>query len=104
MRTTIKAALFALAGWFAALALLTYAAEPSREVIAWVPHARLAQTLSSAPVSVMEGRSGGFVRLRGDRPGFVRTLYASGAWMVLPAANGGCGGASPRKQQAAAAD
>lgn len=90
MRTTISAALLALAGWFTALAVVTYAAEPSREVIVWVSDARLAETLSNAPVSVLDGQSGGFLRVRGDTPGFVRRLYASGAWMVLPAGSGGC--------------
>ena len=90
MRTTIKVALLALAGWFTALAVVTYAAEPSREVLVWVPDARLAETLSSAPVSVLDGQSGGFLRVRGDTPGFVRSLYASGAWIVLPSGAGGC--------------
>ena len=90
MRTTISAALIALATWFTALAVVTYAAEPSREVLVWVPDARVAETLSSAPVSVLDGQSGGFLRVRGDTPGFVRILYASGAWMVLPAGSGGC--------------
>ena len=89
MRTTIKAALLALAAWFSALAALTYAAEP-RDVVAWVPQARLAEMLSAHSISVIDAPSGGFVRLRGDTPGFARTLYASGAWMVLPAARGGC--------------
>jgi hypothetical protein len=90
MRTTISAAFLALAAWFTALAVVTYAAEPSREVLVWVPNARLAETLSSAPVSVLDGQSGGFLRVRGDTPGFVRILYSSGAWMVLPAGSGGC--------------
>lgn len=90
MPTTIKAALLALAGWFTALAFVTYAAEPSRDVMVWVADARMAEMLSTAPVSVMDGRPGGFLRVRGDAPGFVRTLYASGAWIVLPAASGGC--------------
>lgn len=96
MRTTTnRASLFgatvtALAGWFAAVTLLTYAAEPSREVIAWVPQSRIGATLSTAPVSLLDGRSSGFIRLRGETSGFVRALYASGAWMVLPVAAGGC--------------
>jgi hypothetical protein len=90
MRTTISTALLALASWFTALAVLTYAAEPSREVLVWVPNARLAKTLSSAPVSVLDGQSAGFLRVRGDTPGFVRSLYAGGAWVVLPAGSGGC--------------
>lgn len=90
MRTTISAAFLALAAWFSALAVVTYATEPSGEVLVWLPDARLAEALSSAPVSVLDGQRGGFLRVRGDAPGFVRTLYASGAWLVLPAGSGGC--------------
>ena len=80
----------ALAAWFTALTLLTYAAEPSSEVIAWVPQSRMGDALSIAPVLLLDGQSGGFIRLRGEMSGFVRALYASGAWIVLPAATGGC--------------
>jgi hypothetical protein len=85
-----SAAALALAGWFAALTLLTYAAEPSKEVIAWVPQSLLGAALSTAPVSLMDGQSGGFIRLRGEAPGFVGALYANGARIVLPVASGGC--------------
>lgn len=86
----LGSAVLALAGWLAALTLFTYAAEPSREVIAWVPQSGMGATLSTAPVSVLDGQSGGFIRLRGEKSGFVRALYASGARIVLPVATGGC--------------
>ena len=93
--TTERAALlatggFALAAWFTGLAILAYALEPSPEVVAWAPHDRLATMLSAAPVSVLDGSRHGFLRLRGESPGFVRELYARGAWIVLPAGGGGC--------------
>jgi hypothetical protein len=88
--TLLGAAALALAAWFAALAIVAYAAEPSRYVIAWVPDERMAATLSAAPVSVLEGESGGFLLLRGESPGFVRALYETGAWVVFPAISGGC--------------
>ena len=89
-RTLLGAAVLALAAWFAGMAVLTYAVEPSREIVAWAPPGRLTATLSAAPVSVLNGAGGGFLRLRGESPGFVGALYASGAWLVLPAATGGC--------------
>jgi hypothetical protein len=95
-RTLLGAGAFALAAWFAGLAILAYTVEPSREVIAWVPQGRLAATISAAPVTVLEGQGGGFLRLRGESPGFVGLLYASGAWIVFPAAGGGCRSARPR--------
>ena len=42
---------------------------------------------------IAEDRYGtGFVIANGDGPGFVRKLYAAGAWLVLPATAGGCRG------------
>jgi hypothetical protein len=87
----VGAGVAALSAWFFALAFLTYASEPSWEVIAWVPQARVATTLSRAPVRALDAPAGGFLRLRGDAPGFVAGLYASGAWIVLPAGRAGCG-------------
>ena len=94
-RTLLLAGALALAAWFAGLAILAYAVEPSREVVAWAPQSQLAAMLSEAPVSVLNGQGGGFLRLRGESPGFVRSLYARGAWIVLPAVIGGCRSARP---------
>ena len=88
-RTLLAAGALALAAWFAGLAVLAYAVEPSREVIVWAPAGRL-PTISSAPVSVLDTPGGGFIRLRGESKGFVGALYAGGAWLVLPAAAGAC--------------
>jgi hypothetical protein len=93
-RTLVAAALTALAMWFAGLAVTQYALEPSRDVIVWAPAERLGAVLSGAPVLLLDG-SGPLVKLRGDAPGFVGSLYAGGAWLVLPAARRGCGGRIP---------
>lgn len=88
--TLLLAGALALAAWFAAVALLAYTVEPSPEVVAWAPPGRQAAIISAPSVSVLNGQRGGFLRLRGESPGFVRALYARGAWIVLPAAAGGC--------------
>lgn len=83
--------LLVLVSWVVVLSMLAFKAEPFEEVVAWVPPSRLAEMLSTSPVSVMDVGARGFVVLRGDSPGFVAALYASGAWMVLPARkSGGC--------------
>jgi hypothetical protein len=95
MRTTTErstlffAGALALAAWFVGLALLAYEVEPSREVIAWAPQTRQA-AVTSGPIAVLNGLGSGFLHLRGQSPGFVRALYARGAWIVLPAGFGGC--------------
>jgi len=97
-RTLLAAGALALAAWFAGLAILAYAVEPSREVIVWAPEGRLpALTSLAAPVSVLDTPGGGFIRLRGESKGFVGALYAGGAWLVLPAAAGTCRSARPRR-------
>ena len=95
-RTLLAAGALALAAWFAGLAILAYAVEPSREVIVWAPEGRL-PALAAAPVSVLDTPGGGFIRLRGESTGFVGALYAGGAWLVLPAAAGTCRSARPRR-------
>jgi hypothetical protein len=89
-RTLLLAGALALAAWFAGLAILACAFEPSREVIAWAPPGRRAAITSEPSVSIVNGQGSGFLRLRGESPGFVRSLYARGAWIVLPATAGGC--------------
>ena len=87
MSTTIKVALVTLPLWFAWVALITIAFEPTQNVIVLGAPGAVTQ----APVSLLDSR-GGVLHLRGTQPGFVRELYASGAWLVLPATNGGCRG------------
>ena len=87
MSTTIKAAAITLIAWFGSLAALTLAIEPTRDVIVF----GAAQSAMQAPVGLLDAHDG-FVRVRGSEAGFVRALYANGAWLVLPASNGGCRG------------
>lgn len=88
--------LFVLGGlvlglWMALLSATAFGSRSSDAVLAWVPPDRMAEVLAAAPVSLVDAGSRGFVVLRGDAPGFVSALYASGAWLVLPARRrGGC--------------
>lgn len=93
-RSLLAAGALALVAWFAGLSVISAVFEPSREMIVLVPQARVGSVLSVAPVSVLDGRSN-VIRVRGESRGFVRSLYASGAWLVLPAMKGGCKGQSP---------
>ncbi len=85
----LKAASLALAAWFGGLALLTPLVEPTRDVLVFGPQATIA-TLPSAGAALVDV-SAGWMRVRRAEPGFVTRLYASGAWLVLPAFEGGCG-------------
>lgn len=80
-----------LVAWMAALSAIAFGSRPSEAVVAWAPSGRMAGMLAASPVSVLNPGARGFVVLRGNSPGFVAALYASGAWVVLPARrSGGC--------------
>ena len=82
------AALLALAAWFGGLAILTPLVEPTRDVLVFGPQATIA-TLPAAGATLVDV-SAGWTRVRRAQSGFVGRLYASGAWLVLPAFEGGC--------------
>jgi hypothetical protein len=75
--------------WFAGMAVIAYLFDPAA-VIVFAPS-------NSAPASIIamaDGkllRSGyGFATGTSDRSGFVRRLYADGAWFVWPSLARGC--------------
>lgn len=79
-----------MALWFAGLAAVVLIGEPTRGVIVLAP----SQTAFRAALSssaLLVGGGNGYVIAFGRHDGFVRELYASGAWLVLPALRGGCG-------------
>jgi hypothetical protein len=90
-------ALAVLAVWFAAVTTLTVAAEPTRTVVVFGGNAAVLDAVVGSNVSLLGG-SGRTLTVVGATPGFVRELYARGAWLVLPA-TGGCRGsqAVPRR-------
>lgn len=87
----VAVGILVLVVWMAALSAIAFGSQPSEAVVAWVPSGRLASMLAESPVAVIDSGTRGFVILRGNSPGFVAALYASGAWVVLPARRrGGC--------------
>ncbi len=68
---------------------ITAAAEPTRDAIVFgAPPSTLALLAGSDTRVVGIGDS--YLVVRGAERGFVRALYANGAWIVLPARTGGC--------------
>ena len=79
-----------LLAWFAGLAAITAAAASSGTVMVYVPAGSEEAVLDSADAAIVAA-AGPFLQLRSDRDGFVRALYKSGAWLVLPVPRkGGC--------------
>lgn len=85
----LKTAPLALAAWFAGLALITPLLEPTRDVLVFGPQ-RAIERLPAAGASLADVGQG-WIRARREESGFVARLYANGAWLVLPAFDGGCG-------------
>ncbi len=78
----------ALAAWFGGLILLTPLLEPTRDVLVFGPATTIA-ALPTAGAALVDA-AGGWTRVRRTEDGFVRRLYAQGAWIVFPAFEGGC--------------
>ena len=91
-----RAARFLLAGglvlgaWFALVAVATVVAEPTRRVVVFASATDAVRALVRGDALILGGGTG-FTIMHGRKPGFVRQLYAGGAWLVLPASAGGCG-------------
>jgi len=85
-------AIVALGVWFGGVAALTVAVEPTRTVVIFgrSPQAVI-DAVAKSDVAVLGG-SGRELTVTGTSPGFVRQLYAAGAWLVLPLSGGGCRG------------
>jgi hypothetical protein len=84
----LKAMSIALALWFGGMIMLTPVLEPTRDVLVFSPVETIA-ALPAAGVALLDV-SGSWARVRRTEAGFVRRLYAQGAWIVLPAFEGGC--------------
>jgi hypothetical protein len=80
----------ALGLWFGGLLLGAVAFEPTTAVMVYAPGGRgVIASARNADVDLLEA-SGSLFTVAGRNAGFVRRLYASGAWFVLPATGGGC--------------
>jgi len=83
-------ALAVVIGWFATMAALTYYLDLSPTVIVFGPEATTMAAMSRSDTLVLEGGPG-FIIVQGNGRGFVRKLYAEGAWLVMPSDLDGCG-------------
>lgn len=77
----------ALGVWFAMLVVLTVLVEPTRDVVVIGPAGLAALADSDTRIGDVGRLS---ITVRGMERGFVRALYAGGAWLVLPSRVGGC--------------
>lgn len=85
----VSLALLVATIWFIVLAAFVVIVEPTRDVVVLGPPETSLGAVATGPSLVLDaGKT--FVLVRGVRDGFVRELYAGGAWLVLPAMTGGC--------------
>jgi hypothetical protein len=84
----VKPASIALACWFTGLIVITPVLEPTRDVLVFGQTGTIA-ALPDTGAALVDAASG-WTRVRRMEAGFVRRLYANGAWLVFPAFDGGC--------------
>jgi hypothetical protein len=96
-RTTVNGAarLFAaclgvFAAWGLGVAIVTAVAEPFEIVMVFGPAAATHAAVARSPAIAFVASSQLAYVVKSESPGFVRHLYANGAWLVLPANDGGC--------------
>lgn len=90
MSAVLVYAAIALGGWFGGLALAARLLEPTTAVIVIAPGAGAdVASAVNADVDLLDV-SAAFVTVAGRSKGFVKQLYAGGAWLVLPIGSGGC--------------
>jgi hypothetical protein len=82
----------AIGVWFGGLAIAAPLFEPTVEVVVIAANRDAAiASIARADVALVHA-SDSVITVAGRSRGFVRELYAGGAWLVLPAGNGGCRG------------
>ena len=87
----LGAALLVTSIWFVGLAAATVLAEPTRRVAVFGPAETTLRALTRSDGRLVDGGNG-YIIVQGQDSGFVRHLYAGGAWLVLPVIAGGCSG------------
>lgn len=85
----LRSILAIIGGTFALGLLVTVVFEPTDAVMVFGPQDRTFAAIVASDGLVVE-QGDGFTVGRATGPGFVRNLYASGAWAVLPSFGGGC--------------
>ena len=86
----------ALAGWLTILLAVTAIAEPHPNVLVFGPPQHTLSLLRETDIRVADLQAN-YAVLHGRSRGFVRTLYARGALLVLPARAPGCFGFMPQR-------
>ena len=82
----------AIGVWFGGLAVSALAFELTPQVVVVAANRDAAiASITRADVALVHV-SETVITVAGRSRGFVRDLYAGGAWLVLPASNGGCRG------------
>lgn len=84
-----RACTLALLAWIAMAAALTVFVEPTWDAVVISGTQDMAHLLEGSDTRIVDAPPG-YLVVRGTEPGFVRALYANGAWLVLPARAGGC--------------
>lgn len=82
-------AVLATVAWIATLPVIALVAEPTPDAIVFAPPHKLMGLLDGSDTRIVELNST-YMVVRGTERGFIRALYANGAWLVLPAREGGC--------------
>jgi hypothetical protein len=86
----------ALGAWAALVVAITAVAEPTRDAVIFGDPRRALALLEGTDTRILDVGAHRTI-VRGTAKGFVRELYANGAWLVLPARAGGClGRQTPR--------
>jgi hypothetical protein len=85
----LRAGMVALCVWLGLIIGLTVLVEPSRDAIVFGSPMRTLALLDNSDTRILSVGPNHLV-VRGVERGFVRALYANGAWVVLPARAGGC--------------
>jgi hypothetical protein len=91
----VETAALALAAWFCLAAGIMAVAEPTRDAVVIGPPRETLAALAGSDTRIVEAGTG-YLIVRGTQAGFVRALYAGGAWLVLPHRTGGCRGGAAR--------
>lgn len=79
----------ALTGWLVLLVSVTVIVEPTRDVLLIGDPSQTIPLLTGTDTRLVAvGEK--FTIVRGTERGFVRALYANGAWLVLPARGKSC--------------
>ena len=87
----------ALAAWMLVLVVGTLVVNPARALVV-APRGVALSSAMRADALLVDVHAGSAVVAATRRAGFVRRLYAGGAWLVLPVLDGGCVSSTRSKQ------